>query len=92
MVSFACKDSSNLIVGNAIPGKFEYALPHARSVCEIGDCTDAHFNFERAASATAPDDAYYGDIMFAAIKDDLFYKAAQKRFALLIARDVPYLG
>src|SRR5262252_9030016 len=84
MVSFACKDSSNFIVRNAIPGKFEYALPHARSICEIGDCTDAHFNFERTASATAPDDAYSGDVMFAAIKDDLFNKAAQKRFALLI--------
>src|ERR1700733_1341242 len=91
-MSFARKDSSNFIVRNASPGKFECALPHARSICEIGDRTHAHLDFESAASATTPDDAYIGDVMRAAIKNDLFHKAAQKRFALLVARSIPYLG
>src|SRR4051812_33133997 len=69
-VSFACKDSSNFVIRSASLGKFEYALPHTRSIREISNCIDAHFNFERAASATAPDDAYRGDVMLAAIKND----------------------
>ena len=50
---------------------------------EVGDGVD-HFDRDLADSSTAPYDPDAGDVMLAAVENDLLYEAPQQRLALSI--------
>ncbi len=76
--------AADLVVGDSGAGEVERTIAHFRAMSEVGDGVDLHFHRDVADGSTAPHDPNEGDVMLAAIENDLVDKAAQQRLALRI--------
>lgn len=92
-VAFVSKDRGDLVVGDAVAGKRQQALPHFRTSRQSGDRVDAHLHLELRHGASSPDNPSQGQVVLTAVEHDLFDEASQQRLAMRI-RDTlvtPYL-
>ena len=83
-VPLSGEEAGDLNIGHTIASEVKHASAHFYPSRELGDRVDLHFDLDIGYSATTPDDADEGDIVFTAVEHHLFDETPQQRLALSI--------